>query len=203
MDVPIWVEMLNKLATPSIAAVSALYVYLQYKRAQRWKANELAANLLGKLETDPALSLACQALDWGVGPLLIPERYRPLFTRDAAGEYPGVMQHDTSVLQLALEPSLNDCTLKDPRGLVYRHCFIKLLSHLDNIFNLLKSGQVLKEDLSDLKYWLGELCDYRYAPASTKGTDVFQPALGAWGYTNVTKLAKELDVFECARKPEV
>ena len=82
MPVPTWVEIVNKLAPPSIAAISAFYVFLQYKRAQRWKSTDLAAALLEKLDTDPALALACQALDWGVGPLIIPDQYRPLFDAD-------------------------------------------------------------------------------------------------------------------------
>lgn len=194
MTTPVWVEILNKLATPTIAAVSAFYVYLQYRRAQRWKATDLAASLLAKLETDPCLSLAMQALDWGVGPLLIPERYQPLFPRDASGEYPGVMQHDTDVLARALEPQLNDATLNDPRGLVYRHCFIKLFNHLDNIYNLLNDGQLQQEDLADLKYWLELLHDYQYAPTPDEGTQVFQPALNGWSYSNVTRLATMLGV---------
>ncbi len=60
-----WVEIVSKLATPGIAAVSAFYVYLQYRRTKRWKATDLAATFLDKLNTDQALALACQALDWG------------------------------------------------------------------------------------------------------------------------------------------
>lgn len=201
MDAPIWAESLNRLATPLIAAVSVFYAYLQYRRAQRWKATDLAASLIGKLESEPALSLACHALDWGVGPLLIPERYQPLFPRDASGEYPGVMPHDTNVLVLALKPKLNEATLRDPRGLVYRHCFIKFFNYLDNIFNLLKGGQLRKEDMADLKYWLEMIHNYPYAPASVQGTEVFQPVLKYWGYTNVTLLAKEFNVSCCATKP--
>jgi len=195
MNIPPWVEILNKLATPLIAAVSAFYVYLQYRRAKRWKATDLAASLLAKLDADSALSLALHALDWGVGPLLIPERYQPLFPRDASGHHQGVMEHDPNVMVLALVPSLNQPTLDDPRGLVYRHCFIKLFNHLDNTFNLLKEGQLQKEDLSDLTYWLEKLRNYPYAAKTTKGTDVFQPAIKTWGYENIFLLAKELGVM--------
>ncbi|HEX4950387.1 MAG TPA: hypothetical protein VFZ34_27225 [Blastocatellia bacterium] len=202
MNIPIWVEVVNKLATPTIAAVSAFYVYLQYKRAQRWKAADLAASLLDRLEADPALSLACHALDWGVGPLLIPEQYQPLFPREASGEYPGVMQHDVNVLVQAIKPQLNQSTLSDPKGLVYRFCYIKLFNHLDNIYTLLKDKQLRKEDLAGLKYWLALLHNYHYAPQSTERTQVFLPALKAWGYANITRLAEELNNGDNRKRPK-
>ncbi len=192
MEVSLWVEIVNKLATPVIAAVSALYVYRQYQRAQQWKASDLAAAVIEKLETDPALSLACHALDWGVGPLLIPVQYRPLFPRDEAGEFPCVMLHDVKVLVTALKPELRAETLKDPKGLVYRHCFIKLFGHLENVYNLLKGGQLRREELGALTYWLDLIHDYRYAPQGTDGAQVFRPALRKWGYDSVNRLAHEM-----------
>ena len=194
MVVPTWVEIVNKLAMPGIAAISAFYVFLQYRRAQRWKATDLAAAVLERLNTDQALALACQALDWGVGPLIIPDQYRPLFPSDVSGEAPGVMDHDPNVLSLAVQPRLNEPTLCDPRGLVYRYCFIKLFTYLDNMFRLLADGQLRKGDIDDVKYWLERLRNYEYAPAETEGTLVFQPALRAWGYGNVILLGQRLKV---------
>jgi hypothetical protein len=194
MAVPEWVEIINKLATPSIAAISAFYVYLQYERAQRWKATDLAATLLEELNTDQALALACQALDWGVGPLIIPDQYRPLFRSEVTGEAPGIMPHDPNVLCLAVKPILNEPTLRDPRGLVYRHCFIKLFTYLDNIFKLLAEGQLREKDIEEVKYWLKKLRSYDYAPKGTDGTIVFQPALRGWDYSNVILLGERLKV---------
>jgi hypothetical protein len=193
MSVPDWVEFVNKLATPSIGGLSAFYISLQYVRAQRWKANDLAAALIGKLSSDSVLSLTCHALDWGRGPLLIPEQYQSLFPREGSGHYPGVMQHDTKVMAEALEPKLNLPTLNDPKGLVYRHCFIRLFTHLDTIYSLLKSKQLRMADIGDLGYWLDCLSDYKYAPSTTDGKNVFQPALKAWGYDNVILLMNEFD----------
>jgi hypothetical protein len=154
MSVPIWVEIVSKLATPGIGAVSAFYVFLQYRRAQRWKAADLAAILLERLSTDQALALACQALDWGVGPLIIPDQYRPLFPPNASSEAPGVMEHDPKVLSDAVQPGLSAPTLADPRGLVYRYCFDKLFAYLDNMFKLLADGQLREGDIEEVKYWL-------------------------------------------------
>jgi hypothetical protein len=194
MSVPTWVEVVSKLGTPSIAAISAFYVFLQYRRAQHWKATDLAATLKEKLQTDQALALACQALDWGVGPLIIPEQYRPLFPSDASGEAPSVMQHDPNVLCLAVQPMLDLRTLNDPRGLVYRYCFIKLFDYLDNLSRLLADKQVFDADIEEVKYWLGKVGEYPYAPATIYGTKVFQPALRAWGYGNVILLGKRLNI---------
>lgn len=194
MPVPVWVEIINKLATPAIAATSAFYVYLQYRRAQRWKATDLAATLMEKMNTDHALALACQALDWGVGPLIIPEQYKPLFRTDIAGAAPGVMEHDPHLLCRAVEPRLNEATLNDPRGLVYRYCFIKFFSYLDNMYRLLIDGQLREEDVGDIKYWLEMLRDYQYAPTDKDAAKVFSPALRQWGYGNVILLGQRLDV---------
>lgn len=194
MTIPGWVGIVGTFATPSIAAISAFYVFLQYRRAQRWKATDLAATLLERLDTDQSLALACQALDWGVGPLIIPDQYRPLFGTDAPGEVPSVMDHDPNVLFAAVQPKLNKQTLRDPRGLVYRYCFIKLFTYLDNMSKLLADGQLREKDIDELEYWLKRLRKYEYKPVDKKGTLVFQPALRAWGYGNVILLGQRLGV---------
>lgn len=194
MSVPAWIEIVSKLAPSGIAAISACYVFLEYKRAQRWKATDLAATLLGKLNTDQTLSLACQALDWGVGPLIIPDQYRSLFRSGVSAEAPAVMEHDPKALCLAVQWQLNEPTLRDPRGLVYRYCFIKLFDYLDNMFRLLADGQLREVDIDEAKYWLEGLRNYKYAPAGTDGTLVFQPALRKWDYINVISLAERLKV---------
>lgn len=194
MSIPVWVEIANKLVTPAIAAISALYVFLQYKRSQRWKAGDLAMSLLGELQRDPALVLACQALDWGVGPLLIPEPYRAFFAKDSSGELPKVMQHDPGVLTRALKPSLDPETLADPRGLVYRHCFIRFFEHLDDICRLLDTRQLVVDDLHALRYWTRALQHYPYAPTGSSPDQAFRPALAEWGFVRVTQLHKKLGI---------
>src|SRR5882757_7722820 len=76
--VPAWVEVVAKLAVPILAFVGAVYTALQYERAKRWRAGDLATTLMTQLETDDELAFVCRVLDWGVGPLIVPERYRPL-----------------------------------------------------------------------------------------------------------------------------
>jgi len=192
MGVPVWVDIVDKLVTPAIAAISAAYAYLQYRRAKRWKASDLAIHLVGELDRDPALALACQALDWGVGPLLVPERYQAFFHVDIAGALPNTMDHDPAVLARALEPKLNRETLQDPKGLVYRHCFIRLFEHFDNINRLLDQGQLVESDLRALTYWLRHLRNYPYAPKGSDPGTIFFPALEDWHFQGVIRLADRL-----------
>jgi hypothetical protein len=189
-----WVDIVTKLGTLGIGAIGAIYVFRKYKQAQRWKATDLAATLLERLRSDEALALACQALDWGVGPLIIPDRYRPLFPSGVSGQAPCVMQHDPKVLCLAVKCKLNEPTLHHPQGLVYRYCFIKLFDYLDNMFTLLADKQLREGDISEVKDWLEMLRDYKYAPPEIPGTKVFQPAMRKWGYGNVISLGQRLKV---------
>ncbi len=196
MSTPTWIEIVNKLVTPTIAAASVFYAYLQYRRTQRWKAADLAISMIRELEEDPRLALACQSLDWGVGPLLIPEQYRPFFSKDQHGEYPDKMDHEPTVMTISLRPQLDPQTLQDPRGLVYRHCFNRLFEHFDYIYLLLCNGQLLRQDLRALKYWLRAIHYYEYAPTKISPTDVFQPALQAWGFLKVNALARILGALD-------
>ena len=126
-------DVISKMG-PLVAAVSALiaafgatYIYRQYRREQEWRKGDLAAALMERLESDPELAFACQALDWGLGPILVPERYRPLMKKFGM-VHEEVLDHDTIVMATALEPRLNQATLESAQGLIYRHCFIKLFN---------------------------------------------------------------------------
>jgi hypothetical protein len=182
-----------------IAAFGAFYVYRQYRRAQNWRRRkgDLAAALMQKLESDEELAFACQALDWGTGPIIVPERYRPLMKRfDMPHE--AVLDHDPHVLACALEPRLNEATAGSPEGLIYRHCFIKLFDHLENVSRLVASKQVAIGDLDGLDYWLKGVARYTYAPKFSIPEEVFQPALAAFGYERIPALGKKLGIEDWA-----
>lgn len=190
-----WIDPLAKITSVFIAGVSVAYAYMQYRRAKLWKARDLAAELVIQFEKDEELSLACRALDWGVGPLLVPARYRPLFkfvpivagTAEASGE---VMAHDPAVLYFALRPSLQSQTLRDPRGLVYRACFDKFFSHLVNMNRLLKDEQIELKDIHEAKYWLEKITSYDYLPANGSADNMFRPFILAFGYGGALDLCK-------------
>jgi hypothetical protein len=174
-----------------IAAVGAFFVYRQYTRAQEWRRGDLATSLMKELESNDELAFACISLDWGTGPLVVPTRYRPLVEQMSSGSG-AVLQHSPEILALALEPYLNEETEKSAQGLIYRHCFVKLFSHLDNIARLLVSKQIRRADLDGLEYWLKQLSNYQYAPAN--GEEVFQRALAVFEYPRIPALGRLLQV---------
>jgi hypothetical protein len=106
----------------------------------------------------------------------------------------GVLDHTPEILALALEPSLNDATLKSAQGLIYRHCFIKLFDHFDNIARLVASDQVAIDGLDGLDYWLRRLASYRYAPKNRNPEEIFQPALARFEYDKIPILGQKLSV---------
>ena len=175
--IPAWVEWVSKLATPLIALIAAGYTALQYKQTRKWRAKDLAARLVDQLSTDDELAFACQALDWGVGPMVVPARYRPLLFRSPADpdnptseERGEIMGHDPAAFMAkALEGTLAPGLKDQPAGLIYRYCFDKLFSHLANINRLRMDGQVKIKDLDSLKYWIRKIADYRYGPKERRG----------------------------------
>lgn len=178
-----------------IAAFGALYIYRQYRRAKDWRKGDLAAALMEKLESDEELAFACQALDWGRGPIMVPERYLPLMKRFKMPDE-AVLDHSPAILASALEPKLNAATLGSAQGLIYRHCFIKLFNHLENIGRLLASDQVTTQGLDGLEYWLGLIASYNYAPGDRNREEIFQPALASFGYHRIPGLGRKLGVAE-------
>lgn len=194
-------DTISKLG-PLVAAVSALigafgalYVYRQYRRAQEWRKGDLAAALMERLESDEELAFACQALDWGTGPIMVPERYRPLMKRFNMSDE-AVLDHAPDILASALEPILNATTLQSAQGLIYRHCFIKLFNHMENISRLVASDQVAIDGLDGLDYWLCKIARYSYAPANRTPEEIFQPALAVFGYHKIPQLGQKLGVVD-------
>jgi hypothetical protein len=180
-----------------IAAFGAFYVYRQFRRAQEWRKGDLAAALMERLESDQELAFACQALDWGIGPIIVPERYRPLMKRFNVPDE-AVLDHAPHILASALEPSLNIATVTSAQGLIYRHCFIKLFNHIENISRLVASDQVDIGSLKGLAYWLAMIANYDYAPVNRSRDEIFQPALAAFGYDDIPPLGRKLGVLDWA-----
>jgi hypothetical protein len=118
MQMPVWIEVMSKLAVPSIALLGAVYTALQYGRAKRWKAGDLAVTLIGQLEKDEELTLACRAIDWGVGPLVVPQRYRALLERGELSpvDRGEVMKQDPDLMARAVKVGLAIDPETEPRG---------------------------------------------------------------------------------------
>jgi hypothetical protein len=205
-----WCNAAAKAAVPVIALAGASYTALQYLRAQRWRAGDLAAQLVAQLTTDDELAFACQTLDWGVGPMIVPARFRPLMSRvpkDSTHPTPRelgeIMDHDTALMAKAVKVRLSFDLETQPAGLVYRFCFDKLFSHLANIHRLLINGQLRIRDLTGLTYWIRKIADYRYGPVQRRGGLMFQPFVGyePFGYQGVRELGKKLGIEGWLPKP--
>lgn len=195
------IEGLSKFGTLMVAAAGATYTALQYRRLKRWRAGDLAANLVSQLETDEELSFCCKALDWGIGPLLVPKRYQSLLEVAAAANEKAtplqrgeVMKQNRDLLYRALRPRLAIDVETERAGLVYRYCFDRFFGHLTNIYRLLDTRQIKKSELDGLRYWLERVAKYEYPPPGIQGEEVFQPFLAPFGYTGVIKLGKRLGV---------
>ncbi|WP_439923637.1 hypothetical protein [Nitrobacter sp. JJSN] len=202
-QLPIWFEAISKLAIPSIAIVGAIYTALQFQRAKRWRAGDLAITLIAQLETDEELAFACRAIDWGLGPLVVPERYRPLVENVPAGkkdpnptERGEVVLQEPDLMWRALRVYLAISPKTEPTGLIYRYCFDKLFNHLANVHRLLMEKQVELNDLERLKYWLERIAAYEYCPPGKEKHEMFQPFLEfePFGYRGVIDLGEQLGV---------
>jgi hypothetical protein len=203
LETQFWAAATAKAAVPAIALAGALYTALQFRRAKRWRASDLAAKLFADLTTDDELAFACQAIDWSEGPLIIPVRYRPIMmtvpsnpnspTRIELGE---IAQHDTEIMAAALQVRLHNVYQRYPLYLVYRYCFDRLFMHLSNVNRLLETKQLLLKDLGNFKYWLERLAKYEYPPSDVAGEVMFQRFLSyeGFGYGGIRNLGMKLGV---------
>jgi hypothetical protein len=202
-SLPVWLSDTTKLIIPILAIVGASYTAIQLRRTRRWRAGDLANTLVSQLEKDDELAFACHILDWGVGPLVVPQRYRPLLEQipddkknPTPAERGAVIQQDRELIGRALRVRLEFDVKKEPAGLIYRYCFDKLFAHLANVHRLVETKQLELKDLNGLKYWLERIADYEYPPKGIAGDAVFQPFLrhGPFGYQGVIELGKRLGV---------
>jgi hypothetical protein len=139
----------------------------QYYKSERWKRAEFAIQQVAALSTDSTFSFCCRAIDWGVGPLIIPDKYRALFREGQT-----TIEHDWFVMAKALRPSLHpDWALPDKKEqfLLYRYAFDDFFAYLDTLAMYEQLRVVKPADLSPLdtyfqqlvhpKYWKGQLAD--------------------------------------------
>ena len=180
---------LGSLLAGLIAAVAAIFGLLQWRKAEAWKRAEFAGGLLRQMETDSELSFCCRALDWGVGPLLIPEKYRPLFPKDTVR-----IDHSWEIMARALRPNL-DFDWSDPQHLVYRYSFDTFLSYLDRLQWFVALKLVERSDLDPIDDYLKHLESATYYGGTSKELPgvtkemVFGEFIGAF-YPRVRKLLR-------------
>lgn len=176
-----WLE----ISTLSVAAIGGSRAIAEYVRAGRWKAAEFAAAQIAALSENTELSFACHALDWGVGPLIVPDRFSVICNSR-------IIRHDPKVLELALEPALNHETLNNPDGLVYRYSFDRFFDHLDQIDAMIERGLFKAAHVASLEYYLDKIMNYRYATSDAKRATTFLPFVEQFGYFGVVRLRKRI-----------
>jgi hypothetical protein len=160
----------------------------QNKDAERWRRIEFATSLTERLSTDEELALCARALDWGVGPLMVPAKYRVLFAEarrkqtSAASPAPSSLDdapsvtsegdwgpiesdaqftHNWARLARAVRPGL-DRDWNDPRMLVYRYCFDAFGEYLEVIQRHIDLQTAEPAHLIGLRYYLNLLVEPEY-----------------------------------------
>lgn len=154
----------SKIVIGVVTGFGGYFTWRQYNRAQDWRKKDLAAQVTARLSTDDELSLACQALDWGTGPLLIPSRYKSIMAKTPIDpdnptpiESGELMEHSPELMARALTVQLSFNYKKQPAGLIYRYCFDKLFQHFSEIHRLTATGQIDIQDLESLRYPLRQI----------------------------------------------
>ena len=191
---------MTAVLTGATAVSAAVVAWIEYRRKDRWRAAELAARLIDQIAADDELDLARHVLDWGFGPIIVPKKYRPYLAqtgpepRDAEqrGEVASLLIAD---LLLAMSPQMAFHPDDNKPAYVMRECFDKLFGHLNAIWFLLERGQLYRDDLAPLKYWLTRIAKYEYSDPVAPDL-VFQPFLmwTSFDYRGVVKLGMALGV---------
>lgn len=151
---------IGAIATSLVAATAGLAGLVQYTKSERWKRAEFAVRQVQSLSLDPVFSFCCKAIDWGVGPLIIPEKYKVLFSGDTT-----TIEHDWTLMAKALRPKLHpDWNQPETRSkfLLYRYAFDDFFGYLDCLARYEFLGVIKPDDLSPLDDYLAQIVEPHY-----------------------------------------
>jgi hypothetical protein len=158
-----WVGALGAFVGGLATAGGLVYTawQLHYSRIDQsdneaWRRQEFARSLVDRLSSDEELAFCTRALDWGVGPLIIPQKYRVLFGQEkeeGGNADKTIIDHDPAIMANALKPHL-DLGWKAPQALTYRYCFDAFFWYLEGIAYQVRVRNVSKEQLVGLDYYL-------------------------------------------------
>ena len=150
-----WAALTAGVMTSGVAGAGLIYAAQQIKLSrneqfsnEQWKRTEFARNLIEHFSTDDELSFCTRALDWGVGPLVIPEKHRVLFPLGVA-----TFEHDWTKLERSVAPGL-DVGWRDPESLTYRYSFDAFFSYLESIQYHLDAENLTRKQLIGLDYYI-------------------------------------------------
>jgi hypothetical protein len=149
------------------AAIAAGFVALaQYRKAERWRRAEFAISQIRLLASDETLAFCCRALDWGLGPLLVPEQYQKLFGEIA------MVEHDWCLMAKALRPDLHrDWEKSKSHFLLYRYAFDDLFGYLEGLAMYRDLGVIREGDLKPITYYLRALKRPEYWESKRQDSD--------------------------------
>jgi len=180
---------LSSVLTAVITGFGLIYTGRQIQLArrehaenERWRRTEFSRSLIGHLSTDDELAFCARALDWGVGPLIIPQKHRALFPKDQAK-----FIHDWPTLQAAVGAGLH-AGWDEPEALTYRYSFDAFFAYLESIQYYVRAERATPEQLVGLDYYLELLRKPIYAagPAPGSASEVFRPFVARY-YPNLVE----------------
>lgn len=151
---------IGAIITGAVAITVGFAGFFQYLKSERWKRAEFAIRQIQALSQEPSLAFCCRAIDWGVGPLIIPEKYRVLFPDGAT-----TIDHDWTLMAKALRPQLHkewDRPYTKAKFLLYRYAFDDFLGYLDSLAMYENLGVIKPHDLAPLDDYLRQLVEPPY-----------------------------------------
>src|ERR1700730_12296503 len=159
---------IGAFVTALIAGAAAITGLHQYKKAEAWKRAEFTGRQFEQLSKNEELAFACKSLDWGIGPLIVPTKYRTLYPDGQA-----TINHDWNKLANALRQSININVVTDTDQLVYRYCFDALFDYFDRLRVFVLLDLVELEDLNSLAYYAALVEEPAYYSGSLSKREVF------------------------------
>lgn len=160
-----WAGLLGAALGAAATAGSVFYAAKQIRlaaedqrRNEDWRRSDVARALMLRLSSDDELAFCARALDWGVGPLLIPAKYLPLFPADQR-----IMEHQPGLMAKALSINLPE-GWRLPEALAYRYSFDSFFSFLDDLRSYIEGGLIPREQFIGIDYYLKLLRSPPYLP---------------------------------------
>jgi hypothetical protein len=155
-----------------VTLVGLWFAFNEYQDQRRRAKLELAQELVRRFDEDDMIDFAVTTLDWAEGLLPVPVPWRDVVKEVA-------IKPDIALLEEALQPDLTDNIAKNPIGLLFRHSFVRLFNHLENIQDLRSRKSIEDADLAPIAYILAQLAKWKYAPQE-RTQHFFRKSLDDW-----------------------
>ena len=178
--------------TALIGAIAAAVGLIQYRKAEAWKRAEFTGQLFEQLASDDELAFACRSLDWGVGPLITPQKYRVLFSGNKSDA--AVIDHNWSDLANAMKRGINIDVIQNPNQLVYRYSLDSFCEYLDRLRIFVELGLVQRSDLTPLGYYAKLMLNPPYYQGALPKREVFGDFILAY-YPKLHSFLCELELL--------